>query len=201
MKEKFDILIFISPYTPQYAPIEHFFGFLKSSIKAYRTSKAINLRSGEGEQIIKTWASRMRPESIVDHLPIDLESWEKTSGLTETQASSRPYFKKSSNNIHNSTAHYTIDIIKNFTFIWNRFRRFSLMKSDKLILLVTFISSSFSRIQYRISCFEMPYKFDAAWRLYSSAYLIILSFSATENLLLKDMQGLVLKCLSSSSIN
>ena len=65
LKEKFDKLIFIPPYTPQYAPIEHFFGFLKSSIKVYSTSKVVNLRSGEGEQIIKTWASRMRPESIV----------------------------------------------------------------------------------------------------------------------------------------
>ena len=46
LKEKFDRLILIQPYTPQYTPIEYFFGFLKSSIKAYHTSKIVNLRSG-----------------------------------------------------------------------------------------------------------------------------------------------------------
>ena len=65
LKENFNTVIFIPPYTPQYSPIEHFFGFLKSSIKACRVSKLVNIRSGEGEEMVKTWASRMRPESIV----------------------------------------------------------------------------------------------------------------------------------------
>ena len=65
LKKKFDRLIFIPPYTLQDAPIEHFFGFLKSSIKAYHTSKVVNLRSREGEQIIKTWVLGVRPASIV----------------------------------------------------------------------------------------------------------------------------------------
>ena len=65
LKENFNTVIFIPPYTPQYAPVEHFFGFLKISIKVSRVRKLVNLRSGEGEEMVKAWASRMRPESIV----------------------------------------------------------------------------------------------------------------------------------------
>ena len=65
LKENLNTVIFIPPYTPKYAPIEHFFEFLKSSFKACRVSKLVNLGSGENEDIIKTWASRMIPESIV----------------------------------------------------------------------------------------------------------------------------------------
>ena len=53
--------------------------------------------------------SIMGPESIVRSLPIDLESWENTSELTEAQAPCQLYCKKSSNNIHNLIAHYNKD--------------------------------------------------------------------------------------------
>ena len=45
LKEKFEKLIFIPPYLQQYAPIKHFFGFLKSSRKAYHTSKIFNIKN------------------------------------------------------------------------------------------------------------------------------------------------------------
>ena len=51
LKENFDRLIFIPPYTPQYAPVEHFFWFLKSDLKAYNGDKMVSLRNGEGEKI------------------------------------------------------------------------------------------------------------------------------------------------------
>ena len=53
LKEKFDRLNFIPPYTPQYVPVEHFFRFMKNYMKVYRGDKIVDLRSGEGEDIIK----------------------------------------------------------------------------------------------------------------------------------------------------
>ena len=65
LKENFDRLIFIPPYTQQYAPVEHFYELFKNDLKVYNGDKIVSLWNGEYEKIIKQWISIVKSINIV----------------------------------------------------------------------------------------------------------------------------------------
>ena len=54
MKENFDLVYYLPPYSPQYAPVEHFFSLLKNTISKSCKQKWINLNSEKGRSEISS---------------------------------------------------------------------------------------------------------------------------------------------------
>ena len=53
LKKNFNWIIFLSPYTPSFAPIEHYFSVCKRNILKQSKRKSLNLKSPQGQKLVR----------------------------------------------------------------------------------------------------------------------------------------------------
>ena len=56
---------YLPPYTPQFQPVEYFFGITRSKLRELKLSNCIRLNSKEGEELVKSILSSISPASII----------------------------------------------------------------------------------------------------------------------------------------
>ena len=65
LKEKFQGVCFIPPYTPQFAAIELFFNIIKSRMKVMTFDKTLKLGRREANKIVRDVIRGVTPQSII----------------------------------------------------------------------------------------------------------------------------------------
>ena len=56
---------YLPPYTPQFQPVEYFFGKAKSKLRELKLSNCIRLNSKEGEELVKSTLISISLTSII----------------------------------------------------------------------------------------------------------------------------------------